>query len=1248
MKKALTILVCAVAGMLAVCVPGGAALKPPLSLVWKMNIGAVESAPVVAEGKVIAATGVFGSGKIYLIDLDSGNLLKSGRPNVFWLPGMSGPVYSNGYVYLGVDAHGRIAEPGPKRGIIRYKVGDDPVTGKVITFFDPPGSWPVYGAPKIYDDKLYFLAADFAVYCVDMNGSQVWRYQTQQPVGHERPFGMPDSNVESSPAIAEGAVYIGSRDGSVYALDAGSGALKWRFATGGPVDSSPAVAGNRVVIGSRDGNIYCLDRSTGRKVWNTKTGGWVSSSPAVDLERNRTYVGSYDGNLYALNLNDGRVVWRFKTDWWVLSSPRVADGVVYFGSFDQHIYALDADRGRLLWKFKTDNAVVASPVVTNDRMIIGSCDGYLYCFGPQGTVEKGDTTPVDQPPAHELSSYLEKLKDLDIFEIAEVMGSWLEKNGYYPKPNDKLPDDYVHRRRVIETLLSRGQKALVDGEWDIHELKLALLYDGIKSDPAYSTLQAQFKALSDSYLALWDRYRFLVKSEKENPEEALTTLEELEKSLPSVVSQMESSAGQAQERLSRIVRVSPKARAPGQPQFFYSTQVGVDTTSWHLFPKKPLPDWTIFISAISAKLGVEAHRSKGDDRIYQYTGMRYNYEDVRPEWTKGLVADCRSPQDLYLNPQTGQLRGEINYLEGSNFADEGMRQRYRERIVKIAMRLRNLPAFYAYHLGNEIHLECQDTAISGYGPWPEAYFRNWLKEKYKDIRKLNETWGTSLASFEEAALPVKLPQTQSEHALWEDWVVCREEAMLALQKVFFEAVHSVDNTHPVIDRYLVHSHSPWLCANGWNHYRMAKTVDYVGTHNWYSLRWLNFANDKRLYHTEWTPFFTQALTLRQVQTQMRRMMNDWCAMGQVGWQFFCWVDLVTYGNPDLGIGYYGPLRGFVRYDGLPTVLGFEAQRFIRRSRMFEKEIAGGTETRTPVAILWSQANFRHDFKRLMFDDGSGWYNLFKNIHIGLKVIFDDQLLEGKTDLSGYRVIVVPWIDYLDERVSRMLIEYVRQGGSLIVTGTGASYTGYGKKNLLLAAAAGVAPIRSESTNERITITYAGKDIPLVINRPHCKFGGFFTYQLLEPEKGVIEGTYKDKPVLVKTRLGKGQFLFLGVPLGFQHMSLPIYYEVRSQAGEKLLSDLLAECGVSAPFSSDNDSLTARFWNYQGTEYLFLVNNGQDAGVNFSVAGSRSLVDLLNGKQVPAVKDASGKITFSTDLLFGEGRVFAIQPSEVAQ
>ena len=59
----------------------------------------------------------------------------------------------------------------------------------------------------------------------------------------------------SSPAVADGKVYVGSYDHQVYALNATSGSLIWNYTTADLIDSSPAVSNGVIYIGSNDHNL---------------------------------------------------------------------------------------------------------------------------------------------------------------------------------------------------------------------------------------------------------------------------------------------------------------------------------------------------------------------------------------------------------------------------------------------------------------------------------------------------------------------------------------------------------------------------------------------------------------------------------------------------------------------------------------------------------------------------------------------------------------------------------------------------------------------------------------------------------------------------------------------------------------------------------------------------------------------------------------------------------------------------------
>jgi outer membrane protein assembly factor BamB len=219
-----------------------------------------------------------------------------------------------------------------------------------------------------------------------------------------------DGYVISSPALADGTVYVGSTDRFLYALDAATGRQKWKFKTGARIASSPAVANGLVYFESYDGNFYAVDTTSGEERWHFATQGerrfaaphihgslpvkdvmpdpfdYYLSSPA--LANGMVYFGSGDGNVYALDAASGALKWAFATGNVVHASPAVAGGLLYIGSWDHFFYALDAKSGRLAWKFETgtDNdihnqeGIQSSAVVADGVVYFGCRDSNLYAL----------------------------------------------------------------------------------------------------------------------------------------------------------------------------------------------------------------------------------------------------------------------------------------------------------------------------------------------------------------------------------------------------------------------------------------------------------------------------------------------------------------------------------------------------------------------------------------------------------------------------------------------------------------------------------------------------------------------------------------------------------------------------------------------------------------------------------------------------------------------------------------------------
>jgi outer membrane protein assembly factor BamB len=255
----------------------------------------------------------------------------------------------------------------------------------------------IVSSPVIDAGVIYVGSDDGNVYAIDAaTGRRRWKYRTGGPVA-------------STPAVAAGIVYVASYDGKIHAIDARTGSPRWKFATGGerrfearnlhgflpktqtmadPFDvflSSPLVVDGRVYVGSGDGNVYALDAASGELAWKFATGDVVHASPAY--ANGTIVVGSWDSYLYALDATSGAQKWRFHggedpdihNQVGFQSSPAIVDGVVYTGCRDAKLYAIDLATGEERWHF--DNAgswVVAAPAVTRGRVIFVTSDSAQY------------------------------------------------------------------------------------------------------------------------------------------------------------------------------------------------------------------------------------------------------------------------------------------------------------------------------------------------------------------------------------------------------------------------------------------------------------------------------------------------------------------------------------------------------------------------------------------------------------------------------------------------------------------------------------------------------------------------------------------------------------------------------------------------------------------------------------------------------------------------------------------------------
>lgn len=246
-----------------------------------------------------------------------------------------------------------------------------------------PTGGPVDASPVIADGTVFVTSRDGFLHAVDpMTGATTWR------------LALGGEGTISTPAVVDGVVYVGS-EGGVFAVDAASGVPLWSVATSDAVGSSPVVVEGVVFVGDRMGVLLALDAETGQERWRIETDLSIASSPlVVDGVVYAAAVISfveYIGGVFAVDAETGAELWSA----WVpiLSSPTYSDGVLYFGDLFGTFYALDAASGQELWQTTIAEDISASPAVVDGVVYVGTWEGIVFALdaGTGGELWRFDT-----------------------------------------------------------------------------------------------------------------------------------------------------------------------------------------------------------------------------------------------------------------------------------------------------------------------------------------------------------------------------------------------------------------------------------------------------------------------------------------------------------------------------------------------------------------------------------------------------------------------------------------------------------------------------------------------------------------------------------------------------------------------------------------------------------------------------------------------------------------------------------------
>lgn len=257
-------------------------------------------------------------------------------------------------------------------------------------FYDVPLSGSIVSFSEYHNGIVYFSSMDTHVYAVDaQTGEMKWKFKTGMPL-------------MSTPLVHRNRIYFGSNDEYFYCLDL-DGRLLWKKHTGDIIVSSPIGIGDKIIIGNGKGYVFCFSPE-GEEQWRFRTGDGIIAVPSA--VNGLVFIGSYDKSVHALDMN-GNLTWKFtagertsaglvmeggenlvsptKRSWDRM--PKAGNPVIYCGSYDNHLYALSQD-GRVLWKFNCGSSVPGGIGGDHGIVYAGTITGTVYAIDAFSGAEK--------------------------------------------------------------------------------------------------------------------------------------------------------------------------------------------------------------------------------------------------------------------------------------------------------------------------------------------------------------------------------------------------------------------------------------------------------------------------------------------------------------------------------------------------------------------------------------------------------------------------------------------------------------------------------------------------------------------------------------------------------------------------------------------------------------------------------------------------------------------------------------------
>jgi len=365
-------------------------------------------------------------------------------------------------------------------------------------------------------------------------------------------------------------------------------------------------------------------------------------------------------------------------------------------------------------------------------------------------------------------------------------------------------------------------------------------------------------------------------------------------------------------------------------------------------------------------------------------------------------------------------------------------------IRAIALHFKDHPALFGYDLFNEVNFRSTDK-------YTLKAFQDWLKEKYKSIRKLNHIWGRFFTDFSQ----VRLDNMEYAYSRWSsmrpqlDFQDFRVDTIQRLVKQWGDVVRSVDSDHPVIadNSWSMTCFDNMLLGN--DDWKVSSVVDIFGL-SVYPQSWdIHIASDpcavSQIFNGGACACPDKPVMVSELQTHnqtvLARNSSVFDEIKLWTWQAFMYgIEALVYWKwKPFSRGFQVTGRGMTLQDGSPNERAAQAAEIARAINTNPEAFLGRKIYDSGVAMLYSPTcdSFTDltlpDEKSGFYRDSfAGWYRYLFNRGITPSVIKAADLDKGHT--GHLRVLVIPALAMLSREDASRIRAFVTSGGKVIADG----------------------------------------------------------------------------------------------------------------------------------------------------------------------------------------------------------------------